>query len=890
MDHLTIVECKPPLLLTKVFRKDGVQQYSNAKMFAPSTIEVASIEDVYKALESLQSAARRCVIRGTLRDDLDDAPQEKFSGKTFYPRTRAVYDDKPRHWVMFDADGFDCVLTDPNEEPAAACLEFVQATLPEQFHNATFVWQLSSSAGMKEGLRAHVWFWLDNPANSAQLREWHKVNGLKFDASPFKSVQPHYTAAPIFESIEDPCEQRLGLVQGFDDAVYDLDWSHLSTPDEPITAADQEQTTDVETRRAVADFSDDPSVRAPADKVRLGLASIDTYLDRIDPNCSYGQWVKVGMAVHHQTDGSQEGLDAWDRWSARGETYQGVEETAYKWGTFGQSAGEVTFASVVQMVGGKLSDFEAACSLIDASASKDEAISVAARANVDPIDMAVLQSKVKKRIGDLTGHEPPIGIVRSSIQAEARKYHTRRREDLQLMFVRFVLDREFGGGAHIMRFSQLFWIYDNGRWRRSEDEYVRSRVLQAIQFLKEEAEEDYNELISIVADDDASGTKTLVETIMTNLISSIAKDGQSDPLRLAKMEPPSVMNCLNGELWFDDDGEFVLKEHDPANMFTHQINAPYLPGAKCPVWDKAVERIFRDQEKPEETLRHFYEVGGYLLQLSRDMAWWVLLQGTGANGKSFVVSILHELLGSSVITKEIASIERGTNNHLEAELVGKLALVDDDFKKGGLLPDSVLKKLSEEKRMTANPKFGQPFDFVCRATPVILSNGWPATRDLSYGMSRRAMVFHFNTRLEPEEIDMTLRPRILASEMPGVLNHFVRGWSRVKARGGFQIPVDCVRAADDWRAESNTLGLYLKECYERTGNPEDKVEALVVYQDYLNWMVENAAGQKPYGRNKFYVALQELGVMIMEGKGRQKLAVGLCITEAFAEAKQEAWE
>ena len=886
MDQLTVVECKPPLLLTKVFRKDGVQQYSNAKMMSPSVIEVEGIADVYNALVSLQSASRQCVIRGALRPDLTAVASEKFNGKTFYPRTRAVYDDPARHWIMLDADGFEC-STDPNDDPVAACREFVEATLPEEFHYASFVWQLSSSAGMKPGLRAHVWFWLDNPANSAQLREWHRVNGLQFDASIFKSVQPHYTAAPLFDGIEDPCPQRIGIDYGIDDKVYGLDWSHLSTPDEPITAADD---IPAETQKAVADFSDNPAIKAPADKVRLGLATIDNYLDKIDPNCPYGQWVKVGMAIHHQTDGSPEGLDAWDHWSSRGEEYPGPEETAYKWSTFGQSLGEVTFASVVHMVGGKLSDFEAANQQIETAASKDEAICIAARANVDQIDMAVLQSKVKKRIGELNGHEPPIGVIRSAIQAEARKFHTRRREDLQLMFVRFVLDREFGGGAHIMRFSQIFWIYDNGRWRRSEDEYVRSRVLHAIQFLKEEAEEDYNELIAIVADDDTSGTKTLVETIMTNLISSIAKDGQSDPLQLAKMETPSVMNCLNGELWFDDDGSFELKEHDPANMFTHQINARYLPNAKAPVWDKAIERIFRDQQNPEETLRHFYEVGGYLLQLTRDMAWWVLLQGTGANGKSFAISILHELLGSSVITKEIASIERGTNNHLEAELVGRLALIDDDFKKGGLLPDSVLKKLSEEKRMTANPKFGQPFDFVCRATPIILSNGWPATRDLSYGMSRRAMVFHFNTRLTPEEIDMSLRARILGSELPGVLNHFVQGWSRVKARGGFDIPLDCVRAAEEWRAESNTLGLFLKECYTRTGNPEDKVEALVVYQDYLNWIVENASGQKPYGRNKFYIALQELGVTIMEGKGRQKHAVGLSITEAFAEAKQDAWE
>lgn len=71
------------------------------------------------------------------------------------------------------------------------------------------------------------------------------------------------------------------------------------------------------------------------------------YLTEYD---DHDQWVKVGMALHHQFDGDPEALDLWDNWSAQsGKWVEGVCET--RWASFSeqrfQGKGAVTLATLI---------------------------------------------------------------------------------------------------------------------------------------------------------------------------------------------------------------------------------------------------------------------------------------------------------------------------------------------------------------------------------------------------------------------------------------------------------------------------------------------------------------------------------------------------------------
>lgn len=87
------------------------------------------------------------------------------------------------------------------------------------------------------------------------------------------------------------------------------------------------------------------SVSLPGQEGRLSDA-----LKSISCDLPYDQWLRVGQAMHHETDGSPGGLSLWDQWSLPGRDYPGFEELESKWETFGRSSTQpVTAGTIYKM-------------------------------------------------------------------------------------------------------------------------------------------------------------------------------------------------------------------------------------------------------------------------------------------------------------------------------------------------------------------------------------------------------------------------------------------------------------------------------------------------------------------------------------------------------------
>lgn len=79
--------------------------------------------------------------------------------------------------------------------------------------------------------------------------------------------------------------------------------------------------------------------------VDLAHSDIADMLSHIQNNdLPYEDWIAVGMAVHHATQGS--GFDLWDRWSATSGKHDSAK-MQYKWGSFGRSANPVTIGTLI---------------------------------------------------------------------------------------------------------------------------------------------------------------------------------------------------------------------------------------------------------------------------------------------------------------------------------------------------------------------------------------------------------------------------------------------------------------------------------------------------------------------------------------------------------------
>ena len=88
---------------------------------------------------------------------------------------------------------------------------------------------------------------------------------------------------------------------------------------------------------------------------RLGLSieRMQELLDQLDPDMGREDWIKVGMALHHECDGDDTGFYLWDEWSADGDSYPGTEGLREEWDSFerrkGQRRRQVTMATVIKM-------------------------------------------------------------------------------------------------------------------------------------------------------------------------------------------------------------------------------------------------------------------------------------------------------------------------------------------------------------------------------------------------------------------------------------------------------------------------------------------------------------------------------------------------------------
>ena len=84
----------------------------------------------------------------------------------------------------------------------------------------------------------------------------------------------------------------------------------------------------------------------------MGLREIDIrdLLSDLDPSAGRDEWIRVGMALHHETGG--EGFDIWDEWSSDGYTYPGTEALQAQWDSFDRrdaTGRQITMRSVKKM-------------------------------------------------------------------------------------------------------------------------------------------------------------------------------------------------------------------------------------------------------------------------------------------------------------------------------------------------------------------------------------------------------------------------------------------------------------------------------------------------------------------------------------------------------------
>lgn len=90
----------------------------------------------------------------------------------------------------------------------------------------------------------------------------------------------------------------------------------------------------------------------------LQTAELKSLLGKKSPDCGYDEWVRLGMALHHEFNGSDEGFALWDTWSAPSGKYPGIGSLQSHWLSFGRSLTPITLDSIFRVKSAEVQDFD----------------------------------------------------------------------------------------------------------------------------------------------------------------------------------------------------------------------------------------------------------------------------------------------------------------------------------------------------------------------------------------------------------------------------------------------------------------------------------------------------------------------------------------------------
>lgn len=243
---------------------------------------------------------------------------------------------------------------------------------------------------------------------------------------------------------------------------------------------------------------------------------------------------------------------------------------------------------------------------------------------------------------------------------------------------------------------------------------------------------------------------------------------------------------------------------------------------------------------------------GYSLLTTCRYERFIILVGSGANGKSVLLSVVTELLGRA----NVAAVQpcQFDNRFQRAHLFGKLANIVVEIAEGAEIADAALKSIVSGELTTAEHKHKPPFDFTPFATCWFGTNHMPHTRDFSDAMFRRAFVIPFNRKFEGESCDEHLKEKLVA-ERSGILNLALGGLAEVLSQG-FTEPESCIRAKHDWRLQCDQVARFVEDCCE--ARPGTYTTSQVVFDRYRTWALAEGI-TRMLGKNAVSTRLRGLG-------------------------------
>ena len=433
------------------------------------------------------------------------------------------------------------------------------------------------------------------------------------------------------------------------------------------------------------------------------------------------------------------------------------------------------------------------------------------------------------------------------------------------------LVREHGQDLRFVPAWGRWLVWDRQRWAPDDLGEVHQRAKLTIQSFADKAK--------AVTDYTIKGAlwRHAARSGFGGRLASMVKLAETEPGTAIRPDDldrdPWLLNVSNGTLNLQTGS---LQTHSPTDLITKLAPVEYDPTAQCPTFAKFLDRIMGGSNELIAFVQRW--IGYNLTGTTREQCFCIFL-GSGANGKSTLLSIVLAMLGdyASTTPADTFLLKQGDriSNDL-ARLCGARFVAASETQGGRRLDEAQVKSLTGEDRITARFLHREFFEFLPTFKITLVSNNRPHVPGTDHAIWRRIRVVPFDVTIPESEQDHELKAK-LVTELPGILAWAVRGCLAWQQEKKLPTPGEVRTATAAYRADMDAVARFVHErCVTLTGV---SVGAQDLYAAYAGWCAQ--VGLDKESNKQFKTKLSSMGFLQKETRTGNRWQ-GLKVTEEGA--------
>lgn len=292
-----------------------------------------------------------------------------------------------------------------------------------------------------------------------------------------------------------------------------------------------------------------------------------------------------------------------------------------------------------------------------------------------------------------------------------------------------------------------------------------------------------------------------------------------------------------------------LHPHRREDLSTKLVPVAYDPAARSPTLRGFLGRV-QPKADMRDYIRRYFGYG--LLGTSREQVF-AIFHGEGANGKSTLVDVCCRVMGDYATSLPIATLvgdtsKRGSEATPDlARLPGARFVRTAEPKEGLPLNEEIIKTITSSEPVPIRRLHQEFVDVYPQFNLVLSTNRKPEIRGDNDGIWRRVHLVPWDVQIPPEERDRDLAEKLWA-ERAGILNWLIGG-ALDYLSGGLRAPPDVQAATEEYRAENDVIGAFIRGGVIVTRVPGDWFSPGEAFRAFQGWCA--ASGITPWRETTF---------------------------------------